>query len=626
MNLIKKNNYARFDIQGLRGLAILSVILFHFFPKLFPMGYLGVDLFFVISGFLITSIVSKGLEEKNFSFRLFLIKRVYRIVIPLLFILIICGLFSFFILLPKDLYALWNSLLSTLLFVPNVFFWVTGGYFGTANEYKPLLHLWSIGLELQFYFLFPLILIFIFKYFNNQKIIFFFALLVFFFIINLFIVNTNFSFFNLPGRLWEFFVGSLVFLLPQKKKNINFYYISLFLIFYFLFFFFNKQNFINLLIVVVATGIIIYYDKNSFLNYEVFQFLGKISYSLYLIHWPILVFVKYYLIRDLLIYESFFLFCLSIIISYYFWFYVEDHFRKKLLFKSYAKLVIILFIFLFIFYLINFFNKSFENRLSPNNLSIASSVDTHFRCKIKNYSFDKDQKSCSFFNGKNKSEIVLLGNSHAQMYGYGFENIVNKLSVNGRILALNGCLPTTSYNISKGCIDKAAKNLIRIIEDKNISVVVIGLDWNHNFLFDKFNNKIEKNIDLILVQSLKELSLELNKYNKKVFIIGPISIPGYYFAFDSSRKEYFKNNKLFLPVYNDKNDFDKRYQDTFNYLHSIKFVTLIKPHEVQCSNLKCNFLINGKSIFSDNNHLSKDGSLFMEKLLLESISKELFKK
>jgi len=83
---------------------------------------------------------------------------------------------------------------------------------------------------------------------------------------------------------------------------------------------------------------------------------------------------------------------------------------------------------------------------------------------------------------------------------------------------------------------------------------------------------------------------------------------------------------MFLPVYNDKNDFDKRYQDIFNYLHSIKFVTLIKPHEVQCSNLKCNFLINGKSIFSDNNHLSKEGSLLMEKLLLESISKELFKK
>ena len=619
MNSIKKNNYHRYDIQGLRGLAILSVVLFHFFPKFFPMGYLGVDLFFVISGFLITSIVSKRLEEKKFSFKLFFIQRVYRIIIPILFILFFFGIISFLILLPKDLNNFWNSALSTLLFVPNIFFWITGGYFGTANEYKPLLHLWSIGLELQFYFLFPFILVLIFKNFNNKKIFLFLALLIIFFIINLFIINTTFSFFNLPGRMWEFFIGSLVFLLPKRKKNLIFYYICLLLIFFCLFSFLSKFNSFNLFIVVMATGIVIYYNKNSFLNYQIFQFFGKISYSLYLIHWPILVFVKYYLIRDLLYYEALFLLCISIIISYYFWFYIEDYFRKKLSFKFPVKFIIILLVLLFIAYFFNFISKSFENRLSANNLLIANSVDSHYRCKIKNYSFDKDQKSCRFFNVKNKNEIVLLGNSHAQMYGYAFENVVNTLSVNGRILALNGCLPTTTYNISKECMDKATKNLSKIKEDKNISVVLIGLDWNHTFLFDEFNNKIEKNVDLTLVQSLNQLSSDLNKYNKKVFVIGPISIPEYYFAFDLSRKEYFKNPKIILSYHNDKDDFEKRYQNIFNYLDKIKFITLIRPHEVQCRNLKCNFLINGRSVFSDNNHLSKDGSLLMEKLLLKMI-------
>jgi len=88
MSLINKNSYHRLDIQGLRGLAILSVILFHFFPKLFSLGYLGVDLFFVISGFLITSIILKKLKDKQFSFKLFFIKRVYRIIIPILFVLV----------------------------------------------------------------------------------------------------------------------------------------------------------------------------------------------------------------------------------------------------------------------------------------------------------------------------------------------------------------------------------------------------------------------------------------------------------------------------------------------------------------------------------------------------------
>jgi peptidoglycan/LPS O-acetylase OafA/YrhL len=624
MHLISKNNYRRFDIQGLRGVAILSVILFHFFPKFFPIGYLGVDLFFVISGFLITSIVSKELKEKKFSFRLFFIKRVYRILIPILFVLIFFGILSFFILLPKDLNNFWNSILSTLLFMPNIFFWITGGYFGAANEFKPLLHLWSIGLELQFYFLFPFILAFIFKYFNKKKIFCFLILLTIFFIIYLFIINTNFSFFNLPGRLWEFLIGSLAFLIPRKNKNIFFYYICLFFLF-FLLFFFSKFNFLNLFIVVITAGIVISYNVNSILNHQIFLFFGKISYSLYLIHWPILVFVKYYLIRELLYHELFFLLFLSIVISYYFWFYVEDYFRKKLPFKFPIKLITILLALLFSAYFVNFFGKSFTNRLLLNNLLIANSVDSHFRCNVVNYSFDRGQKACIFFDSKHKNEIALLGNSHAQMYGYAFENIVQALSINGRILALDGCLPTTTYNISKECIDKAAINLSKIIEDKNITAVLIGMNWDHSFLFDKYNNKIVKNVDLILVQSLHQLSLELNKYNKKIIIIGPVSIPGYNFAFNLSRKEYFKNNKILLPDYNDKNNFEKRYQDIFNYLNNLQFVTLVKPHEVQCTNSKCNFLINGKSIFSDNNHLSKDGSLLMQDLLLKSITDMKFK-
>jgi peptidoglycan/LPS O-acetylase OafA/YrhL len=616
---LNKNTYHRPDIQGLRGVAILSVILFHFFPKFFAIGYLGVDLFFVISGFLITSIVSKELNEKKFLFRLFIIKRVYRILIPILFILIFFGIVAFFILLPKDLNNFWNSVLSTLLFIPNIFFWITGGYFGTTNEYKPLLHLWSIGLELQFYFLFPFILVFIFKYLNKKKILSFLILLLIFFIIYLFIINTNFSFFSLPGRLWEFLIGTLVFLLPKKKQNLIFYYICLFFLFFILFFF-NKSNFFNLFIVVITAGVIVYYNINSFLDHQIFQFFGKISYSLYLIHWPTLVFVKYYLIRELLYYELFFLFFLSIVISYYFWFYVEDYFRKKLSFKFNIKLIIVLFTLVFTAYLINFFGKSFTSRLSLNNLLIANSVDSHFRCNIINYSFDRGQKSCNFFDSKYKNEIILLGNSHAQMYGYAFENIVQTLSVNGRILALDGCLPTISYNIAKDCFDKAAINLSKVIENKNISTVLIGIDWDHLFLFDKDNNKIVKNVDFILVQSIHQLSLELNKYNKRIIIIGPVSIPAYNFAFNLSRKEYFKNNKIILPDYNDKNNFEKRYQDIFDYLNNLKFITLVKPHEVQCNKSKCNFIINGKSIFSDTNHLSKDGSLLMETLLLKSLT------
>jgi peptidoglycan/LPS O-acetylase OafA/YrhL len=626
MNSTSKSNYSRPDIQGLRGIAVISVLLFHYFPKLFSMGFLGVDLFFVISGYLITSIISRQLEENKFSFKLFFLKRFCRIIIPILFIFLFFCFISFFILLPKDLNNLWSSVLATLLFIPNFYFWLTGGYFGTVNEYKSFLHLWSIGLELQFYFFFPFILTFVLKNYYTKKLTLILIFSIILFIIYLLIYNTAFSFFILPGRLWEFCLGALVFFLPKRKRNLLLYYISLFLIFLFLFFSFKNYEFLNLFIIVIAAGYVIYYNSdNLFLNNKIFIFFGKISYSLYLLHWPTLVFIKYYLIRDLFIYETFFLIFFSVVASYYFWLFIEDYFRKKLPLKFSIKIIVILYVVLFIFFTVNFFNNSFVSRLAPNNLLIANSVDSNFRCKINNLSFDGSQRSCNFFDSNNKNEIVLLGNSHAQMYGYAFENIVQTLSVNGRILALDGCLPTTTYNISKECIDKAAINLSKIIEDKNITVVLIGMNWDHSFLFDKYNNKIVKNVDLILVQSLHQLSLELNKYNKKIFVIGPISIPEYNFAFYLSRKDYFKNNQILLPDYNDKNNFEKRYQDIFNYLNNLQFVTLVKPHEVQCTNSKCNFLINGKSIFSDNNHLSKDGSLLMQDLLLKSITEKKFK-
>ena len=356
MNSNSKKNYSRLDIQGLRGVAIISVLLFHYFPKLFSMSFLGVDLFFVISGYLITSIISIKLEESKFSFKSFFLKRFCRIIIPILFIFLFFSFISFSILLPKDLNNLWNSVLATLLLMPNIFFWLTGGYFGSANEYKSFLHLWSVGLELQFYFLFPFVLTVVFKNFYNKKATLTLILSIILLIIYLLIYNTNFSFFNLPGRLWEFYIGSLVFFLPKRKKNLFLYYISLFLIFFFLLFSFKNYEFLNQFIIVLATGCVIYYNnKNFFLTNKIFIFFGKISYSLYLLHWPILVFAKYYLIRDLLYYETFFLFFFSIGASYYFWLFIEDYFRKKLLLKLSIRIIIILYGTLFIFFFSEFF-------------------------------------------------------------------------------------------------------------------------------------------------------------------------------------------------------------------------------------------------------------------------------
>jgi len=633
MKINSQKEYYRFDIQSLRGIAILAVVFYHLSPKIFPYGYLGVDLFFVISGYLITSIVLKKLIINEFSFKHFILKRLYRIYVPILFSILFFSTVSFFILLPKDLSDFWNSVLATLFFVPNLYFWLKGGYFGTLDEYKTLLHFWSLGLEVQFYFFFSIILIIFFKYVNRKNIfISVLILCVFSFFFNLAFYNTVFNFFNLPGRLWEFCVGSLAFLIPQSKKKNSLYFLFLLIIFIVLFSHFKALSLLKLPCIVLVSGFLIYYgnviyDKNLIINNKIFQFFGKISYSLYLIHWPIIVFYKYYIIRGLYNYEVIILFLFIVISSYYFWLLIENYYNRKLLLNYPYKLVIIFYIILLLIYILNFFNNSSLKKISANNLLISQSINSHYRCQLQNYSFDIHfNKSCRLLinkEKKNSDEIALLGNSNAQMYGYAFENILRQLNINGSILALDGCLPTINLNISKRCIDLANVNLSKIIQDKNIKLVLIGLDWHHTFLIDKFNNRIDKNINIILAESIYYLAQELHANNKKVIVIGPLSIPEYYFSFDLSRKVYFNNKTLFLKSYNEKKDFEDKFKDILYYYSNKKFVYFIKPHEIQCPNTICNFLISGKSIFSDPSHLSKDGSLIMQNLLFEAVTKSL---
>ena len=172
--------YFRNDIQNLRGLAIFFVLIFHFYPEHLPKGYLGVDLFFVISGYLITSIF---FNKNNISFLLFIKKRIIRLAPPILGTIILCIFFSFFLFLPIDLSNFWKSVLSSIFFIPNFYFLLNGGYFGGINELKPLLHMWSLGVEIQFYILYPFLLFLIKKFFKKNylfviSLIFFGSILI----------------------------------------------------------------------------------------------------------------------------------------------------------------------------------------------------------------------------------------------------------------------------------------------------------------------------------------------------------------------------------------------------------------------------------------------------------------
>ena len=167
--MIQNNMKYRPEIDGLRALAVVPVILFHAGFEFFSGGFVGVDVFFVISGYLITTIIIQDIDKKRFSLVYFYERRARRI-LPVLYVVVFFTLIaSYFILLPEDLVSLGKSAVSIPLFSSNFYFWSERGYFGVANELKPLVHTWSLAVEEQFYIVFPLLLI-ILK--NYRKILF----------------------------------------------------------------------------------------------------------------------------------------------------------------------------------------------------------------------------------------------------------------------------------------------------------------------------------------------------------------------------------------------------------------------------------------------------------------------
>lgn len=155
----EKKLHFRWDIQGLRAISVLLVVIFHINPTLLSGGYLGVDIFFVISGYLILGFIWTQLNNHTFSLKQFYIKRIYRLAPALFIMLFVTSILGYFVLLPNEGLEYRHSLLSTLFYFSNFYFYSQADYFNTAMEFAPLLHTWSLSVEEQFYMLFPLILL-----------------------------------------------------------------------------------------------------------------------------------------------------------------------------------------------------------------------------------------------------------------------------------------------------------------------------------------------------------------------------------------------------------------------------------------------------------------------------------
>jgi peptidoglycan/LPS O-acetylase OafA/YrhL len=299
-------NY-RPDIDGLRAIAVGGVVAFHAFPNLFKGGFVGVDIFFVISGFLISGIIFEALESGTFSYWDFYARRARRILPALLLVCAVVSLVGWYVLLPDEFRLLGKSLAASAGFVANFALWNEAGYFDPSSDSKPLLHLWSLGIEEQFYILWPLALGFTWRRTRNFTIVIG-TVAVLSFAVNLATVHSNpvAAFYSPLSRFWELMMGGMLAYLTIHKPQwlarfanlrscvgLGLIVASIFML--------NKEMAFPgwwALLPTLGSVLVISASSQSFANKmllsnPVMVGFGLISYSLYLWHWPALVFFKF---------------------------------------------------------------------------------------------------------------------------------------------------------------------------------------------------------------------------------------------------------------------------------------------------------------------------------------------
>ena len=293
------------ELHFLRSLSILLVVFFHFDLLNFNGGYVGVDIFFVISGYLITSII---LQDNNFKFTSFYFKRLKRIYPLILFIIIFSLILANFILSPIHYERLINSSQYTAFGLSNLFFFYESGYFDQEKLFKPLLHTWSLSVELQFYLIWPVIIYFVNKFFYKKLLIIILLLFIISLSLSFLYSNRTDAFFYFTGfRIYEFCIGTIAYLILNKKKikpNTSLFYFGLVLIFISSIYFNENSNFPGAIALVPCIGafLIIIFKLPKSNNLKIFEnkfinLTGNISYTIYIVHWPILIFYTYHFMR-----------------------------------------------------------------------------------------------------------------------------------------------------------------------------------------------------------------------------------------------------------------------------------------------------------------------------------------
>lgn len=633
---VESTDKYRPDIDGLRAIAVLSVLLYHAFPDTFPSGFIGVDIFFVISGYLITGIILKELDQKSFKIKNFYARRIKRIFPALITVLLATIALGWFLLLPTEYMALGKHLLGAASFTSNLLLWSESGYFDVGAEQKPLLHLWSLGVEEQFYILWPLILIAVSKVTVGVKYLpaatTGLSLIA---CITLTYVDPTSAFFSPLTRFWELGLGALLAQYQYSSKFNNTANLSK-----------SAKNLISALgFALIISGFLLINHSTLFpggwalmptfgavliilsgstntlskwvLTNRISVFFGLISYPLYLWHWPFLSIAQIIengLHRD----GRIAIVVISILLAYLTYRFIEKPIRRRKTQLTTIKLLLIGLLLCGGFGGLIINQEGFESRIDSKLAELSRDFKGTATLPRPTGDWCNDRKAsfCSYTG--DKPTFAIIGDSHARSFSYGLKEYIAARGETLLTIGTGGChlyIPSLyrkddqDYGV---CEDELFDTLQGVNDDPNIHTVFITsytTGKNSEQAIKRQTTGLDRVID------------RLKESGKRVIYLMDVPVlkvePR--FCLPSSKQT---DQEGILACRLAKSEFTAQSTDIHSYIaellnkKAIPYVELAKP---LCDDQYCYGRDDSRLFYVDDNHLSIRGALYV----IEGIKKEL---
>ena len=636
----------RTDINGLRAYAVIAVLLFHFQIPGLSAGFIGVDIFFVISGFLMTAIIVKGLENKNFSIWKFYMARVRRIVPALMALIAILLILGWFFLPTPDYQALGSQSAYASAFISNIYFWRSSGYFDAASHEKWLLHTWTLGVEAQFYLLLPLFLMVLWKIKPAAKTLLWG--LVFAFLVSLVLSAVASSwrpvaaFYLLPTRGWEFIAGGLVFFagrdvkaLEKHSKALLWSGFAMLLLTFILIDSSYTWPSAWAVLPVLATALIMLANRSqsALTAHPIAQWLGERSYSLYLWHWPIMVALYFAGLHNDGLWITAGL-ALSLLLGDVSYRLIETPTRVYFSKASTGKEILALGTFVMLVGVSAVSTRLFvfEGRLAPE-VELAANEATNKdprQSECHEFNIKTGSPQCSYGDGD--IAAIVVGDSHAQSSITAVEQSGKKHDKASLLHALSSCrqvLGTTKFKAEPvNSCQKLNKWILNDLKNyPSVPLIIINRSSSEVFgpnedpeklgiptvylskkYFDSFDPDFLNEYKNAFVSSICSFS----KTNRAVYLVRPypemiVNVPN-----TIARNIIFGRDnediKITLEEYHERHAFVWQAQDLAAEQCGVK---ILNPLPYLCDEQYCYGSKNGRPLYYDDDHLSEYGNKFL---------------